>query len=248
MKISGIAVRLGIVLLGAVSLAAPAAAQITCDEGMKPLEANATSRMGAMDFIHDVAAREMAFTKAMPNFNYTVDVTVQTLQGDKVDGTFHKLSHVTYDSVGTRTVQAVAAPTDTLTRAKISDADLEGLRDAFMLSSGLLAERDIVYAGRQEFGNINTAVFDVLPRTVQAGEKGFQGRVWVRISEDAVIRSCGRITGGALSQLRYQVQRTRVADKYYFPGLIHADEETTVGTEKVRFRVLVKYSDYAARQ
>jgi hypothetical protein len=247
MKISGIVCRLAVVLVGVTSLAAPAAAQVDCEAGMKPLEANATSRMGAMDFIRDVAAKELAFTKVMPNFNYNVDVTVQTLQGDKVDGTFHKVSHVTYDSSGARNVQAVGDPTDTLSRAKVSDADLEGLRDAFMLNSALLGERDIVYAGRQEFGNINTAVFDVLPRTAQAGEKGFQGRVWVRISEDAIIRSCGRITGGPLDQLRYQVQRTRVADQYYFPGVISADEETTVGQDKVRFRVTVKYSDYTAR-
>src|SRR5579871_4986735 len=107
MKISGIACHLAIGLLSVTVLVAPAAAQIDCDEGMKPLEANATSRMGAMDFIHDVAAKEAAFTRAMPNFNYTVDVNVQTLQGDKVDGSFHQLSHVTYDAKGTRTVQAI---------------------------------------------------------------------------------------------------------------------------------------------
>jgi len=247
MKIPGIVYRLAVVLLGVASLATPAAAQIDCDEGMKPIEANATSRMGAMDFIHDVAAKEATFTRAMPNFNYTVDVLVQTLAGDKVDGAFHQLSHVTYDTSGARTVKAVEGPTNTLTRAKISDADLQGLRDAFMLNGGLLAERDIVYAGRQDFGNINTAVFDVLPRTDHAAEHGFQGRVWVRISENAVIRSCGRITGGPLDQLRYRVQRTRVADQYYFPGVIDADEETVVGKDKVRFRVQVKYSDYTAR-
>jgi hypothetical protein len=230
-------------LLGAGS----ANAQIDCNEGLQPIDRSAPSRMGAVDFIHDVASNEVAYAEAFPGFTYSLEVTVQTLQGDTVDGEFHQASNIDYDATGKRRETVVVGPTNTLTRAQLGDRDVEALRDSFTLTPALLANRDIVYAGRQQIGNINTAAFDILPRNSQAPSRRFLGRVWVRISENAIIRVCGRVSSGPFGPLRYQVVRTNVGDRFWFPETIRADEETPFGDGKVHVRVTVNYTDYKAR-
>ena len=233
--------------LATLLLAGTAAAQVDCNEGLAPIDRSAGSRMGAMDFIRNVAANEVSYSKAFLNYTYTLEVSVQTLQGDTVDGEFHRVSSVDYDAAGNRRETVTNAPTNTLTRAQVGDRDVEALRDSFTLTPALLAQRDIVYAGRQQIGNINTAAFDILPRNDQATPTRFAGRVWVRISDNSIIRVCGRVGSGPFGRLRYQVVRTQVGDQYWFPATIRADEDAPLGAGKVHVRVAVKYSDYKLR-
>jgi hypothetical protein len=233
--------------LVALLLAGTAAAQVDCIEGPPPIDTSAGARMGAMDFIRHVAANEVSYSKAFLSYTYTLEVSVQTLQGGTVDGEFHQVSKVDYDPAGNRRETVTNALTNTLTRAQLGDRDVEALRDSFTLTPALLAERDIVYAGRQQIGNINAAAFDILPRNAQPTPARFVGRVWVRISENAIIRVCGRVGSGPFGPLRYQVIRAQVGDQFWFPASIRADEDAATTSGKVHVRVTVKYSDYMLR-
>jgi hypothetical protein len=234
-------------LLAGLLVAAAASAQVNCNEGLSPLDTSAGARMGAMDFIRDVAANEVNYAKAFSDFTYNLDVTVQTLQGDSVDGEFHQASRIDYDAGGNRREIVLVGPTNTMTRAQLGDRDVEALRDSFTLTPALLGDRDIVYAGRQQVGTINTAAFDILPRSGQPTTSRFAGRTWVRISENAIIRVCGRVGVGPFGPLRYRVIRAQVGERYWFPATISADEDAPMGDRKVHVQVEVKYSDYKAR-
>jgi hypothetical protein len=233
--------------LAALLLAGTAAAQVNCNEGLDPLDTSAGSRMGAMDFIRSVAANEVAYSKAFLNYTYTLEVSVQTLQGDTVDGEFHQVSTIDYDTAGNRRETVTGGPTNTMTRAQLGDRDVEALRESFTLTPALLAERDIVYAGRQQIGNINAAAFDILPRDGKATPSRFAGRVWVRVNENAIIRVCGRVGGGPFGALRYRVTRTQLGEQHWFPATIAADEDAATAAGKVHVRVSVKYTDYKLR-
>src|SRR5436190_1528307 len=88
------------VLAVAVALAGPASAQVKCAEELPPVDRDAESRMSAHDFVHDVAAKEAAFAKALGSFGYTTEATVQTLTGDAVDGEFRQVSTLGFDANG----------------------------------------------------------------------------------------------------------------------------------------------------
>jgi hypothetical protein len=45
----------------------------------------------------------------------------------------------------------------------------------------------------------------------------------------------------------FEVIRALVDEQYWFPVSIRADEEAQVGSEKVRVRVTVTYSNYKSR-
>jgi len=47
--------------------------------------------------------------------------------------------------------------------------------------------------------------------------------------------------------LRFEVVRALVAEQYWLPVLIRADEDARIGGDTVRVRISVKYSNYKAR-
>jgi len=229
----------------ALLVATPAVAQVKCGEGLPPIDRDADSRMSAQDFVHDVTAKEAAFAKALGNFGYTTEASVQTLTGDSVDGEFRQVSTLGFDANGPR--REVTDSANTLQRIKFAERDLDQLRDAFTLTGDRIATGDIVYSGRQRIDPFNASLFDVLPRDPSAEPRGFVGRVWVRAREDAIMRLCGRSALTPIAPLRFEVVRTLVAEQHWFPMLIRADEEAKIGDDRVRMRVTVKYSNYKPR-
>jgi hypothetical protein len=230
-----------------LALAAPAQAQVKCAEGLPPIDRDADSRMSAQDFVRSLSVKEGAFAKALGNYGYTVDANVETLAGDTVDGEYHQVSMLRFDANGLRR-EPILTTVNTLKRIKFSDRDVDALRDAFTLTPDRISTGDIVYSGRQKVGEINAALFDVLPRNPSAEIRGFEGRAWVRAREDAVMRLCGRSSATPIAPMRFEVIRALVDEQYWFPVSIRADEEAQIGKdEKVHVRVTVTYSNYKSR-
>ncbi len=233
------------VLAVTAAIAGPVAAQVKCAEGLPTVDRNAPSRMTVQEFIREVTAKEGASSRAFADFGYTIDAAVQTLNGDAVDGEYRHVATVGFDGGAAR--RDVATSSNTLKRVKFADRDLETLRDAFTLTSERISSGDIVYSGRQRIGEINASLFDVLPRNRDADIRGFEGRVWVRAREDAVMRLCGRSSGSPIAPMRFEVVRQLVGERHWLPVSIRADEQARVGDETVHVRITVTYSNYKAR-
>jgi hypothetical protein len=234
--------------LAALLLAVPALAQVNCTEGMDPIDTGAPSRMSPVEFTHAIGAKEVAFAKAFASFGYTAEIDVQTLQGDVVDGAYHRKTTIGFDASGARLMKTPEAPTNTLTRLRLSDKDIDALLvPPFAITADNLTEKDVVYSGRQRVGEHNASVFDLLPRNEQAPLRGFNGRVWVWNSQNIVLKTCGRSASYPVGPFQYEVVRERVGEENWFPILIRADEEMRSGDNSVHVRVTVRYSDYKAR-
>ena len=227
--------------------AVPAAAQIKCSDSMEPIQRDAGTRMSTQDFIKDVLTNEEVFAKALANYGYKVEVSIQTLQGDTVDGEYRRISTVDFDANGQRRETVTDGAVNTLTRIRITDREINSMRTAFTLTPAKVADNDIAYSGRQQVGSIDAAVFDIMPRNQSADVRGFEGRTWVRVRDDAVMHLCGRTSSSPIAPMRYDVQRAAIDDKYWFPVQIRADEDARISGDTVHVRLSVKYSDYKAR-
>ncbi|MFI5000563.1 MAG: hypothetical protein ACHQK9_11860 [Reyranellales bacterium] len=234
----------------AVLLAAtPALAQVDCNQGMEPIDSTAESRLSANEFVQIAAAKEQTFVKAFATYGYIIDLTVQTVQGDTVDGEFHQVTTFGFDASGTRRAVVTTGPVNTLSRLTLSDKDINGFNDMlpFALTPSNLADLDVVYSGRQKMGEINTSVFDALARDSPAAPSPrLQARAWVHPRGNVIIKTCSRGRTSPIAQLRYDSMRQEVGGEYWFPALLRADEEAEIGGAKVHVRVTVKYSDYQA--
>ena len=132
-------------------------------------------------------------------------------------------------------------------RHLVGDRDFDALREAFTLTAAKVSDNDVVYAGRQQIGGIDAAVFDVMPRNQSADVRGFEGRVWVRVRDNAIMHICGRTSSSPIAPMRFDIKRAAVDDKYWFPVQIRADEDARISGEAVHVTLTVKYSDYKAR-
>ncbi len=232
--------------LAAWLLAVPAFAQVDCNAGMEPIDAAADFPLSARDFIKVVVANERDFVKALGSHGYTVDIKVETLKGDVVDGVFHRSAVVDFDASGARRETVGAGATNTLGRLKLSDRDIGLLGDpmSFALTPDSFADRDIVYSGRQRYDGHNLALFDALPRTDKSTDRAFAGRTWVRGSKGAIVKTCGRDIDYPIANMRYEALRAQVVDENYYPITVRADEEIPIDGTPVHIRLTIKYSDY----
>ena len=232
--------------VAACLLAGPAFAQVDCNAGMDPIDGSADFALSARDFIKVVVANERGFVKALGSQGYAVDITVETLKGDTVDGVFHRASVIDFDASGARRETVAAGATNTLTRLKLSDKDISLLGDpmSFALTSDSFGDRDIVYSGRQKYGEHNLALFDALPRSDRSTDHAFAGRIWVRGAKSAIVKTCGRDVDYPVGDMRFEVLRTQVVDENYYPVTTRADEEILVDGVPVHIRLMAKYSDY----
>jgi hypothetical protein len=238
-----------ILLAAALLLTGPAAARVNCDEGMEPLDQEASARMSAGDFARDVAAKEIATARAFGQFAYTLEVVIQTLQDDKVDGELRQVTTYSFDERGMRR-ESIDPASNTLTRIRVTDKELAAFRDTlpFVLTTSTVLDRDIVYVGRQRTTEFNATVFDIVPRSAQAEERGYMGRVWVRARDNAIVRTCGADAMFPVGFMRFEGLRTPVANDYYMPAHIRADEKVRLKDDsRVHVRVNARYSDYKAK-
>jgi len=230
-------------------LALPAAAQVDCDAGMEAIDAAADFSVTAREFTKLVVQNERGLVKSLGNVGYAVDLKVETLNGDSVDGEYHRTSVVEFDAGGTRRETIVGTATNSIGRLKLADKDIAALADpaSFALTAESFGDRDIIYSGRQRSGERNLALFEVVPRSQQNFGHAFAGRVWVRGRGTAIVKTCGRHADYPIAPMRYEIARAEVVDEKYFPVTVRADEEVPVDGVPVHVRVTVTYSDYKPR-
>ncbi|MBS0539131.1 MAG: hypothetical protein JSR47_10275 [Proteobacteria bacterium] len=236
--------------IAATLLALPAAAQVDCNAGMEPIDRTADFALTASDFVKSIATNEQKFSKALGGFSYDIDIKVETLDGDTVDGEYHRASKMAFEG-GTRRQTVADGAVNTLKRLKLSDRDIAVLGDpaSYILDGESFANRDIVYSGRQKMADHNYAIFDALPRSSVSAETGhgFEGRTWVRGRYRAIAKTCGRSNDFPVAFLRFSTLREPVAETNYFPVLVMADETMPIDNAQVHVRVTVKFSNYRAK-
>ena len=246
----------GIILFAALS---PAwlPAQTSCEEGNGQLNPAQPQNMSVQDIIQKFAAKEAIFKQARNNYTYTQDITVQTLDGNTVDGEYRQIWDITYDDKGGRVEQVKFAPQDTLTRISMTREDFDDFRNRlpFVLTTEDLPIYDIIYVGRQHVDEIDTYVFDMAPKRIEKGKRYFQGRLWVDNQDFQIVKTCGRNVPDvhATSKKRnaqenltpsFVTYREQIDGQYWFPTYSRADDVLHFVSNDVHVREIIKYTNY----
>ncbi|MGZ4875886.1 MAG: hypothetical protein ACXV5R_12000, partial [Candidatus Angelobacter sp.] len=126
-------------------------AETNCEAGNGPLNPAQPQSISVQDLIQKFAGQEAIFKEARNHYTYTQEVTVQTLEGDTVDGEFKETTDVLYDDQGKRIENVTYAPMNTLTRVMLTKEDFDDFRNhlPFVLTTEDLPQYNILYAGQQ---------------------------------------------------------------------------------------------------
>jgi hypothetical protein len=230
-------------------------ADTVCEEGNGPLNPAQPVGITAEQIIQKFAAKEAVFKEARNNYTYTQDITVQTLEGNTVDGEFRQVWDITYDDKGGRIENVTFAPMDSLKRVSMTQADYDDIRNRlpFVLTTADLPLYDVLYVGQQHVDEIDTYVFDVAPKKVEKGQRYFQGRIWVDSRDFQIVKTCGRNVPDVHAKKKngqenltpkFVTYREQIDGEYWFPTYTRADDELHFQSGDVHIREIIKYANY----
>ena len=231
-------------------------AQTNCEAGDGPLNSAPPQSISVQDLIQKFAGQEAVFKEARNHYTYTQEVTVETVDGDTVDGTFKETTDVLYDDQGKRIENVTYAPMNTLKRVSLTREDFDDFRNhlPFVLTTEDLPEYNILYAGQQHVDELDTYVFDVAPKKVDknGGPRFFQGRIWVDNRDFQIVKTCGKNVpdthkkGQENLSPKFVTYREQVDGQYWFPTYTRADDilHFRDGGGDVHIRETLKYTRY----
>jgi len=248
--------RCALFVLLATVFVLPLRAQYVCEPGNGPLNSAAPAGITPSEIIETFATHEAALGAARDRYAYTLDVTVETLNGSFVNGSFHQVSEVGVSDHGQRIERMTFAPQSTLRGLGITKDDLDDIRDRLpmVLKAQELSLYSISYAGQQRVDQLDTYVFDVAAKDPKKAPGRFRGRVWVEARDLVIVKTCGKTgsdeNGGSLGKNTanlmptFVTYREQIDGKYWFTTYARAEEVLNFPRGGVHMREVVKYSNY----
>ena len=260
MTLSRLALNAGLFFLLLVSPLA-LSAETNCDAGAGPLRQDQPAGITTQDIIQKFAAREAIFKQARNNYTFTQDVVVQQLDGNSVTGEFRLVQDITYDDKGNRIENVKFAPQSSLTEITLSREDYEDFRNQmpFVMTTEDLPNYNLLYVGQQHVDEIDTYVFDVAPKTIEKGQRYFQGRLWVDNKDLQIVKTCGQTVPQAHEETtgkkkkknvrenltpKFVTYREQIDGQYWFPTYTSADDVLHFATNDVHIKEVIKYTNY----
>ena len=162
--------------------------------GEGELDSSPPQGITEQEIIQKFASREREFKIAREQYGYRQSLTVQTLDGDQVNGEFKEIEDVLFDDKGHREEHVVFAPQSTLVGITMTKEDYDDIRNRmpFVLTSDEIPEYQILYVGKQRIDEIGTYVFDIAPKQIEKNKRYFQGRIWVDDTDFQIVKTYGK--------------------------------------------------------
>lgn len=245
-------------LIGACAHAQVSYSSMPLDGGFGTLDTSAPS-IPAAQIIQEFTAKESVYRAALDNYTWERSVKVQTIDDDnKVDGQYFQVTDISYDSTNRRTEHVIEAPPNTLERVMMSPADFSDIEERlpFVLTKEDAPEYNIAYVGKQKIDDVNTYVFDVVPKTIEKKKRYFRGRIWVDQQDLQIVVTNGKNVPDDLRRghedlsLPFITYRQQIDGKYWFPvythgdGVLHFSGGDGYMSQDVHMRETVKYTNY----
>jgi hypothetical protein len=200
-----------------------------------------------------IAQRESANAQARENYTYRQSVTIQEFDDQgKVTGQYREVRDITFSPNRTRYEQVVEPARSTLTRIKLTAEDFNDLRNVqpFLLTTDTLTLYEGQYKGEETIDGQPCFVEYVRPKQILAKLRFFEGTIWVRESDLAVVRSEGQ----AVPQVEttkeqnlfphFTTIRREIDGKWWFPVETYADDTLFFRDWPQRIRVIIRYMNY----
>jgi hypothetical protein len=209
--------------------------------------------------IQKFAAKESEFRHAMDQYTYTRSVKIETINDDsKTDGAYQQVTDISYDGKGAKLEHVTFAPASSLERIMMTPADMSDIehRLPFVLTTEDLPLYNITYIGRQKVDDLDTYVFDVVPKKIEKGQRYIQGRIWVDQHDLQIVVVNAKNVPDDLRpghedlSLPFTTYREQVDGQYWFPvyskadGILHFSGGKGYMSDDIHTRSIVKYSNY----
>jgi len=128
-------------------------------------------------------------------------------------------------------------------------ADIRNIQP-FVLVEELLPIYETKFRGEENIDDVDCYVLQVRPRQILQGQRLFDGMLWVKKDDFAIVRSQGQAVPQIRSMKqenlfpRFTTVRRPIDGKHWFPVYTHADDMLPFRTGAQRIRLMIRYSEY----
>jgi hypothetical protein len=205
------------------------------------------------NLLKQIAAMESTIALARENYTYRQAVTLQELDHrDMIKGEYRERRDVTFSPSGSRYEQVIEKPVNTLTEIKMTPEDFADIRSIqpFFLTPDNVRFYAGQYKGEELMDGTMCFVMHVAPKQILTGQRYFEGLLWVRETDLAVIRSEGQ----AVPQIETLHQQNlfphfttlwrQVDGKWLFPIETYADDTLFFKDWPLRIKIVIRYDNY----
>jgi hypothetical protein len=199
-----------------------------------------------------VAHRESETEAERNQYTYrqTVKIVEVTEHGAQT-GEYREVRDVIFSPTKERSEEIIGAPFKNLKNLILTDEDFRDIRDIqpFVLVEDFLPIYETKFRGEEKMDGVDCWVLQVSPRQILAGQRLFDGMLWVSKQDYSVIRSEGQ----AVPQIRttksenlfpkFTTMRKQV-NGFWFPVSTSADDTLYFRTGPQRIRMSIRFENY----
>ena len=230
----------------------PAASRSKAPENLAPAE-----------IIKRFTSKESELREEWKDYAYRQETRLQVIgPANTISGEYYQVSEFVFNDAGKRVERIIRAPQSTLDQAGLTmtaeDKNALINLQPFALSAEDLPNYNLNYVGKEKLDELNTYVFEVIPKIVsdqRALKKGkdsgiegkyLQGRIWVDDQDLQIVKTAGKTVPEFKQRFpRFETYRENIDGRYWFPTYTYGDD--TLDFEKgpsVHVRMTIKYRDY----
>lgn len=205
------------------------------------------------DLVRRVAERETATQAARLQYLYRQTVRVEDFRANGTKaGEYGEVRDVIFLADGKREEQVIKKPWNRLTMIQMTDEDFRDIRDVqpMLLTRDTLFIYESKYKGEEAVDGVDCWLLQVRPRQILAGQRLFDGLLWVDKRDFSIVRSEGQ----AVPQIRtsksenlfphFTTLRRKVDGEHWFPVKTYGDDTLYFRTGPQRIRLIIEYANY----
>jgi hypothetical protein len=215
------------------------------------------------EIIKRFTSKESELREEWKDYAYRQETRLQVIgPANTISGEYFQVSEFVFNDAGKRVERIVRAPQSTLDQAGLTmtaeDKNALINLQPFALATDELPNYNLNYVGREKLDELNTYVFEVIPKvisdpkTLKKGKdsgiegKYFQGRIWVDDQDLQIVKTAGKTVPEFKQRFpRFETYRENIDGRYWFPTYTYGDDE--LDFEKgpsIHVRLVIKYRDY----
>ena len=214
------------------------------------------------EIISRFTKKESELREIWKEYAYTQESKLQVVgPANTISGEFYQVSEFVFNDAGARIERIIKAPPQTLSQAGLEmtaeDKNAFINLQPFALTSDDLPNYFVSYVGKEKVDELNTLVFDVIPKVMSNKKeldklrkqriegKFFQGKIWVDDQDLQIVKTAGKIVPEFKYRFpKFETYRENVDDKFWFPTYTYGDDVLEFDTGPIHVRMVVRYKDY----
>jgi hypothetical protein len=252
----------GAIIATSLLSASQAIGSASSDDSIAASAQKAGPQLPPEEMIRQFTKKESELREIWKEYTYTQESKLQVLgPADTIRGEFYQVSEFVFNDAGARIERILKAPPSSLDQAGLTmtpeDKNALVNLQPFALTAEELPNYFVSYVGKEKIDELNTYVFDVIPKVMSNKKelgrlrkqkiegKFFQGKIWVDDQDMQIVKTAGKTVPEFGQRFpRFETYRENIDDKFWFPTYTFGDDSLEFDNGSIRVRLVVRYKNY----